>query len=145
MNAAKECRSCRSRKNQKMLQNEYLDTKICVDTAENELLEVLFTIIQYYSFMSLLATRWHGRTGPALPPVLLLSTPGMAGMMHCFFFFQRLHRCQHGKNCAWASWFLFKPSQSERVDRRTLRSASGALRRSCEPSKRCAAATYFWT
>ena len=33
--------------------NEYLLAKIGVDTAENELLEVLFNIIQYYSFVSL--------------------------------------------------------------------------------------------
>ena len=36
--------------------NEYLLAKIGVDTAENEPLEVLFNIIQYYSFVSLLPT-----------------------------------------------------------------------------------------
>ena len=41
---------CRSRRE---LSNEYLVAKIGVDTAENELLEVLFNIIQYYSFVSL--------------------------------------------------------------------------------------------
>ena len=38
------------------LSNEYLLAKIGVDTAENELLEVLFNIIQYYSFVSLAVT-----------------------------------------------------------------------------------------
>ena len=33
--------------------NEYLLAKIGVDTAENELLEVLFNIIPYYSIVSL--------------------------------------------------------------------------------------------
>merc|ERR1712164_2832 len=41
---------CRSRRE---LPNEYLLAKIGVDTAENELLEVIFNIIQYYSFVSL--------------------------------------------------------------------------------------------
>ena len=41
---------CRSRRE---LSNEYLLAKLGVDTAENELLEVLFNIIQYYSFVSL--------------------------------------------------------------------------------------------
>ena len=41
---------CRSRRE---LSNEYLLAKIGVDTAENELLEVLFNIIQYCSFVSL--------------------------------------------------------------------------------------------
>ena len=34
------------------LSNEYLLAKIGVDTAENELIEVLFNIIQYCSFVS---------------------------------------------------------------------------------------------
>ena len=42
---------CRSRRE---LSNEYLLAKIGVDTAENELLEVLVNIIKYYSFVSLL-------------------------------------------------------------------------------------------
>ena len=41
---------CRSRRE---LSNEYLLAKIGVDTAENELLQVLFKIIQYYSIVSL--------------------------------------------------------------------------------------------
>ena len=41
---------CRSRRE---LSNEYLLAKIGVDTAENELLKVLFNIIQYYSIVSL--------------------------------------------------------------------------------------------
>ena len=41
---------CRSRRE---LSNEYLLPKIGVDTAENELLQVLFNIIQYYSIVSL--------------------------------------------------------------------------------------------
>ena len=44
---------CRSRRE---LSNEYLLAKIGVDTAENEPLEVLFSIIQYYSFVSLVTT-----------------------------------------------------------------------------------------
>ena len=44
---------CRSRRE---LSNEYLLDEIGVDTAENELLEVLFNIIQYYSFVSLAVT-----------------------------------------------------------------------------------------
>ena len=34
----------------------YLLAKLGVDTAENELLEVVFNIIQYYSFVSLAVT-----------------------------------------------------------------------------------------
>ena len=41
---------CRSRRE---LSNECLLAKIGVDTAENELLQVLFKIIQYYSIVSL--------------------------------------------------------------------------------------------
>ena len=41
---------CRSRRE---LSNEHLLAKIGVDTAENELLQVLFNIIQYYSIVSL--------------------------------------------------------------------------------------------
>ena len=41
---------CRSRRE---LSNEYLLAKIGVDTAENELLQVLFNTIQYYSIVSL--------------------------------------------------------------------------------------------
>ena len=41
---------CRSRRE---LSNEYFLAKIGVDTAENELLQVLFKIIQYYSIVSL--------------------------------------------------------------------------------------------
>ena len=37
--------------------NEYLLDEIGVDTAENELLQVLFKIIQYYSIVSLGAPR----------------------------------------------------------------------------------------
>ena len=48
---------CRSRRE---LSNEYLLAKIGVDTAENELLQVLFNIIQYYSIVSLLV-RPNGR------------------------------------------------------------------------------------
>ncbi len=43
---------CRSRRE---LSNEYLLAKIGVDTAENEPLEVWGKIIQYYSFVSLVA------------------------------------------------------------------------------------------
>ena len=43
--------------------NEYLLAKIGVDTAENELLEVLFNIIQYYSFVSLVLTRFPRSDG----------------------------------------------------------------------------------
>ena len=45
---------CRSRRE---LSNEYLLAKIGVDTAENELLEVLFNSIQYYSFVSFAGRR----------------------------------------------------------------------------------------
>ena len=41
---------CRSRRE---LSNENLLAKIGVDTAENELLQVLFKIIQHYSIVSL--------------------------------------------------------------------------------------------
>ena len=41
---------CRSRRE---LSNDYLLDEIGVDTAENELLQVLFNIIQYYSIVSL--------------------------------------------------------------------------------------------
>ena len=44
---------CRSRRE---LSNKHLVAKIGVDTAENELLEVLLYIIQYHSFVSLLRT-----------------------------------------------------------------------------------------
>ena len=48
---------CRSRRE---LSNEYLLAKICVDTAENEPLEVCGKIIQYYSFVSLVACEREG-------------------------------------------------------------------------------------
>ena len=51
---------CRSRRE---LSNEYSLANIGVDTAENELLEVLFNIIQYYSFVSL------GAAGPRHAPL----------------------------------------------------------------------------
>ena len=41
------CRSLRE------LSNEYLLDEIGVDTAENELLQIVFNIIQYYSIVSL--------------------------------------------------------------------------------------------
>ena len=37
-----------------MGRNEYACLLACVDTAENELLEVLFKIVQYYSVASLM-------------------------------------------------------------------------------------------
>ena len=49
---------CRSRRE---LSNEYLLAKIGVDTAENELLQVLFNIIQYYSIVSLAVPHIAGR------------------------------------------------------------------------------------
>ena len=50
---------CRSRRE---LSNEYLLAKIGVDTAENEPLEVRGGNIQYYSIVSLLASRPGGRS-----------------------------------------------------------------------------------
>ena len=49
---AKACKSCRSRQE---LSNKYLLANIGVDTAENEPLELCGKIIQYYSFVSLVA------------------------------------------------------------------------------------------
>ena len=54
---------CRSRRE---LSKEYLLAKIGVDTAENELLQVLSNIIQYYSFVSLEGTGAAG-SGSAPP------------------------------------------------------------------------------
>ena len=50
---------CRSRRE---LSNAYLLVKIGVDTAENELLQVVFNIIQYYSFVSLAQTYMPARS-----------------------------------------------------------------------------------
>ena len=49
---------CRSRRE---LSNEYLLDEIGVDTAENELLQVLFNIIQYFSIVSLPVSYTHLR------------------------------------------------------------------------------------
>ena len=68
---------CRSRRE---LSNEYLLDEIGVDTAENELLQVLFKIIQYYSIVSLLAPGVESlrRRRAFAKPVGLRVVPGSA-------------------------------------------------------------------
>ena len=73
---------CRSRRE---LSNEYLLAKIGVDTDENELLQVLFNIIQYYSIVSLLgvarSTLWDRRVSEISG--ILSRTPSSRAVPSC--------------------------------------------------------------